>query len=294
MEGTARQMSNQDHSVREKNRAPLWVHGMAWGSFGLITLGLFVLYMIYRDTDVWYVWTGTRLQTEHAFAEQVRASIFRQPANTWSNLGFVLVGLYLMAYAWWDYRRDLPEDAPYALRQPALMANFGLACVVLGFGSGLMHAAMTSFGHKADVFGMFLSVSALIALQLARRFPTLPLGTWRTQSWPLLGLVSIVVSGILIASPKTFGGGATIFVSLIVLASLYVFLDIVLPISRQRFRWLVLANGALALAYYIWNLDKARVFTEPDAWLQGHAIWHVLCAVNLGAMAVFYRTETPR
>lgn len=287
-------MQDETDSGGPRRHAPLWVHGAAWGSFGLITLGLFVLYMIYRDTDVWYVWTGTPLRLEHAFAEQVRGSIFRQPANTWSNLGFVLVGLYLMAYGWWDYRRDLPEDAPYALRQPALMVNFGLACVVLGFGSGFMHAAMNSLGHRLDVFGMFISVSALIALQLARRFPTLPLGAWRPQSWPLFGLLAIVASIILVLYPNAFGGDITIMVSLIVLAVLYVFLDMVLPITKQQYRWTTLAFASIALAFYIWNLDKARVFSEPDAWLQGHAIWHLLCAVNLGAMAVFYRTETPR
>jgi hypothetical protein len=39
--------------------------------------------------------------------------------------------------------------------QPALMGLFGVACIVLGFGSGLMHAAMMPLGHKLDVFGMF-------------------------------------------------------------------------------------------------------------------------------------------
>jgi len=274
--------------------APLWVHGVALGSFGVIALCLLVLYLVYRDTDVWLLWTGTPLASQHAFAEAVRAGIFRQPANTWSNLGFVFVGLYIMAYAWWDHRREVPADAPYAVRHPALMGHFGLACVVLGFGSGLMHAAMTSLGHRLDVFGMFISVSALVALQLARRVPTLPLGSRRPQSWPVFALAAIVASIVLVLYPDAFGGDITIMVSLIILTGLYVFLDVVLPIAKQQYRWVVLAFGALAIAFYIWNLDVARRFSAPDAWLQGHAIWHLLNAVTLGAMAVYYRTETPR
>jgi len=36
------------------------------------------------------------------------------------------------------------------------MGLFGVACVVLGVGSGLMHAAMMPWVHKLDVFGMFI------------------------------------------------------------------------------------------------------------------------------------------
>lgn len=33
--------------------APRWVHGFSWGITGAFTLLLIVLYLIYRNTDVW-------------------------------------------------------------------------------------------------------------------------------------------------------------------------------------------------------------------------------------------------
>ena len=98
--------------------------------------------------------SDTPLRTQHAFNEMVYGSIYRQRSNTLSNLGYVLVGLYVIAYACWDYRRPTSESDPYAVRQPALMVYFGFTCIVLGLGSGLMHAAMTSWGHKLDVLGI--------------------------------------------------------------------------------------------------------------------------------------------
>lgn len=78
--------------------APRWVHGFAWGVFGVITFALLVLYGLYRDTDVWFLWFGNPLKTQHAFAETIRPGIFRTRANTWTNLSYVFVGLYVVAY----------------------------------------------------------------------------------------------------------------------------------------------------------------------------------------------------
>jgi len=149
----------------------------------VITLALLVLFYLYRETDVWLQLLGNTAKTKGAFAEAIRGeSIFRTPANTWCNLAYVLVGLYILAYAWWDARRETTEQDPYAVRRPALMGLFGVACLVLGFGSGLMHASLTSLGHKSDVFGMYFSMSALIALHWARLIPDIPFGQRRVPA----------------------------------------------------------------------------------------------------------------
>lgn len=52
--------------------------------------------------------------------------------------------------------------------------------------------------------------------------------------------------------------------------------------------------ASLVLGIYIWRLDVANAFSPPDAWWQGHAIFHLIMAVTLGAMAQFFRSEVPR
>ena len=39
------------------------------------------------------------------------------------------------------------------------------------------------------------------------------------------------------------------------------------------------------------ELDVAARFTGPDAWLRGHALGHILTALCLGCMDLYYRSE---
>lgn len=272
--------------------APWQVHAFSWGVFGIITLVLLALYTAYRDTDVWYLWAGDQLKARGTFAELVRASIFRTRANTWSNLGFIFVGLYIVAYAWWDARRETLQQDPYAVRQPALMGFFGLACIVLGFGSGAMHAALMGWGHKADVYGMYISIGSLVALQWARWAPT-HLGKRRAPTWPLFAITAIIASVLLLANMKTLRGDY-VTMALIALVVVNASIDVFSRRTSLQLRWLFASYVAMTVAYYIWRLDMARVFSTPETWFQGHAIWHLLNAVSLGSLAILYRSELPR
>lgn len=274
--------------------APPWVHGFTWGVFGAFTLLLVVLYLIYRDTDVWMILTDTPLPTKHGFNEALQGSIYRQRANTLSNLAYVLVGLYVIAYAWWDYRRPTKETDPYAVRHPALMGLFGVTCIELGIGSGLMHAAMTPWGHNLDVLGMIATVSALFALHWARWIPSIPVGSRPWPTWPVAGFLVITISTFLAVNVHVFGrAGNTAYAGLISVVGAGMAVEYFFGKTSQQYRWPVLALVSLALAFYIWNLDRAGKFSSPESCFQGHAIWHMLTAVSLGSAAIFYRSEVP-
>ena len=279
------------NSLRE---APLWVHGFAWGAYGLITFVLLVLFCLYRDTDIWFIWMGYPLKDRSAFTEAMHSSIFRTPANTWSNLAYIFVGLYIVAFAWWDARRKTTEHDPYAVRQPALMGLFGVACIVVGIGSGAMHASMMPWGHKADVFGMFLTFIALIALQWARWVPFVPFTNRRWPTWPFFCIATIAATALLMVYRKEIAGDERILGWLFLLIILGVGVDAIWRGISQQYRWLLLAFVSLAVGGYLQRLDLARGFSPPDVWWQGHSIWHVLTAVMYASMANLYRSEVPR
>ena len=285
---------NIDESHRNTLRgAPAWVHAVPWGLTGAITLVLVILYLIYRDTDVWMILSDTPLRTKHAFNEAVYGSIYRQRSNTLSNLGYILVGFYVIAYAWWDYRRPTTLSDPYAVRHPALMVYFGFTCIVLGIGSGLMHAAMTSWGHKLDVLGMVATVTALAALHWARWIPAVPVAGRRLPTWPLFAFLAFAASAGLVLNLHRIGFGPAAYGGIIGVVGTSMALDVVSRKFSLQFRWPVLSFLSLALAFYIWNLDRAGQFSSRDSWFQGHAIWHLLTAVTLGSAVNFYRTELP-
>lgn len=273
--------------------APGWVHGSVWSIFGIVLLALLVLFHLYRSTDIWFLWLGNEPKSQHTFAEAVTPGIFRTRANTWSNLGYVLVGLYIFVLGWWDARRMTTEQDSYAIRQPALIGLFGVACIALGFGSGLMHASMMPIGHKMDVFGMFFSFLAMIGLQWARWFPDFPYGNRRIPSWPFFCLLVVAVSFLLLENAKVLGV-TSVLGTLGSLVGLAVGVDAMRRRSSQQYGWLLLALASMAVAGYLQRQDVARRFTPSDSWLQGHAIWHILTALAFGSMAWFYRSEIPR
>jgi len=279
--------------------APLWLHAFAWGLFGLIALSWIVFYYVYRDANAWLHWLGSDgaqnwpVGNETHFAERIHPnSIFRTPSNTWSNLGYVFVGAYILAYALYDYRRTVSEQDPYAVREPALMAYFGLACVALGFGSAFMHASLTGLGGWYDIFAMFGSLVAMIALHWARWVPAISLGSRRLPTWPLLIAVAVPVTYALAELHGRFSD-IQIMTGLIGTIVTSFCIDFVLRQRSIQHRWHVLAAVSFAVAFTIWNLTNAKRFTSPDDWYQGHALWHVLTGFSLGFMAILYRSETP-
>ena len=287
-------MNLNKHQRNTLSKAPRWVHTYTWSIFGVLFLILLVFFILYKDTDIWYLWFGNEPKDRGAFAEAITPGIFRTQANTWSNLFYIFVGLYIVVYAWWDVRRTTSDSDPYAVRQPALMALYGLACVVLGFGSGLMHASMMPFGHKADVFGMYFTFVALIALQWGRWIPYVPFTNRRWPSWPVLGTLAIAVSLFLLIYGKAFGGASNILGRLTLLIGLGIVLDLIWRKNAQQYIWLLLAFISLLVGGYLQRQDVARRFDPSDAWLQGHAVWHLLTAAMYAFMGIFYRTEIPR
>lgn len=278
--------------------APLWVHGLAWGMCALATLGCIALFYAYRNEDVWARWLGKGAAAwpagnETHFGERITgASIFRTPANTVSNLAYAYVGFYVLAYALYDFRRKTAAPDPYAVRQPALMAYFGCVCVLLGFGSGFMHASLTSTGGWYDIYAMFGSLVAIIALHWARWIPAIPLGSNRLPTAPLFIAIAVPVNYALAELHGRFSD-IQIMTGLMVTIVAGFCLDIVLRRNSIQHRWYILAAAAFAIAFAIWNLTNASRFVSPDVWYQGHAIWHILTACSLGFMAILYRSELP-
>lgn len=274
-------------------RAPFWVHGVSWGGFGLIFSILWILFFLYQDTDIWFLWMGNEPKDQGAFAEAVTPGIFRTRANTWSNLGYILVGIYLLSFAGWDASRATTWRDPHVVRYPALSGLYGVACIILGLGSGLMHASMMPFGHKMDVFGMFFVFITLIVLQWEHWFPAFPISGRMIPTWPFFGMTAIALSVVLmLVDRKALGGTVVILGFLVSLVGLGIGVDWLKKGVSRQYRWLFLAIATLVVAGICQRLDVHRRFAPPDTWLQGHAIWHLLTALSFASLARYYRSGT--
>src|SRR5690349_12127996 len=88
-------------------------------------------------------WLGDDVGRGANFCEAARAGWVKQPANTWSNAGFVVAGLLI---AWRAGRRDQLGDVLPG--QAGLAPAYGCLVVLLGPASAAMHATQSQAGGQ--------------------------------------------------------------------------------------------------------------------------------------------------
>lgn len=204
------------------------------------------------------------------FCEQRRCGWIVEPANTLSNLPFVLVGIYLV----WKFWKQKP------------LHMFGIAAIAVGLTSGFYHASASRLAEKFDLASMCLLMGAILSFNMNR------LGWLQRQglSWIAfaIGIVAML-SMISIDSITTEIFDALVLLTLLLELGIYLqFKRKKIPVSVQyRFFWLAFLNHSIAFS--IWLLDYHGIACEPDSLLQGHALWHILGALTFVLLAQFYR-----
>ena len=265
-------------------------HGCVWGTVAVIALALWWVTQTAKDQNVWAGWRVSGELGRPAYRERIYArEVFRTRANTWSNLAYIVVGLYGVALGSRDLRQ--PRSDTFLVRTPALSLAFGAACCCLGIGSGLFHASLTRLGQQLDVASMYPPLMVMIAVGMGRWIPALRLGSRSLPTWPLLIVLVALASGLLfyykwsMSSPNVLQSLVGSLATLTLLARLC---------SSRKLdgRWLVASSAALVTAVFCRQLDIAGRFSGPDAWAQGHALWHMLTALSLGCLYAFYRSES--
>lgn len=229
-------------------------------------------------------WLGPDVGRGANFCEAARDGPVRQPANSFSNLGFVVAGLLI---AWRAGRPDRLGDA--LPRYAGLATAYACVVVLLGPASAAMHATQSELGGRLDLLSMYLVASFAAAYTLSRWT-----GQGRLFFWQLFGLL---VAGCELVGrydgevPVVTYAGNLAFAALLLLA---VVVEVRLrrrpdPI-RTDLRWGAAALGTILLAFAIWNLTKA-LWCDPHSLLQGHAVWHLLGAAAAYLLFRFWASE---
>lgn len=222
-------------------------------------------------------WLGPDVDRGAQFCETAHWCFFAQPSNTLSNLGFVLAGCVL---AWHARRPDL------RLRTLGLTTTFVVTIVLLGPASMAMHATESTAGGHLDVLSMHLVASFAVAYALAR---TAGLSTART----VLAFVAIVS----VSTRVSWRGeqililqhtGNLVFALLLAAA---VTMEVILwrRVAGPRPRWVLAAVASLLLGFSVWLVSQTGgAWCVPESWLQGHALWHLLCALAVYLLGRHY------
>ncbi|MCH2169143.1 ceramidase [Myxococcota bacterium] len=208
----------------------------------------------------WSEWMPPNLK----WCEENLCQVVTAPANTWSNLAYLGIGIVM----WWQARKLGRRDLVF----------YGPATIVMGAFSLAYHASYTFFFQFFDFVGMFVFLDLMIVMDLQRLDRLKQLHPW--SAWLLL----VVVSSALV--PLFFFAGIPI--QLLVAGTVPVWLWLEGSLLRERggSRALLVTSLALAMLALLFSAsDVTGVFCDPtDHIVQGHAIWHLLSACAFYAL----------
>jgi hypothetical protein len=211
-------------------------------------------------------WDQYEPATRH-FCEAELCEWITKPAESWSNIGFIIIGIYLLKRANVEEKKNL--------------SLVGLCSIAVGIGSFLFHATATRWGQILDVSAMMWLLSLPLVLNANR------LGVLAADKVKLVyGLFSLISTVFIIFFTKWgilyFG----FFVAVGVFSELKLYLkEREVTHYKSYFKLL----GTFLFAFAIWLTDTFKIICDPDNHIfNGHALWHLLCAWAVYYIYQFY------
>ncbi len=219
----------------------------------------------------WSSWAPPDLK----HCEENLCSWITAPANTWSNLAYILIGIWL-----WRTARGA--------RDGSWRKWFGPVEIVVGATSLAFHASYTFCFQFFDYAGMFLFLWLLLVLNLRRSVRVSARGqmvffwgglslslaaflAFRALHLPVQNLFAAGVAGLLLWEAGLWVAG-----------------------QGTRYRDYVYTMMLMAAAFAFWMLDYTRVVCDPgNHFFQGHAAWHVISAFAFITAYRFYKQFKP-
>ncbi len=206
----------------------------------------------------WATWKPATLK----FCEAHVCERIVAPAETWSNLPYLLVGVWLLV-------RGLGRTE----------TRFGLYALVVGICSSLFHASYTYVFETADLAAMNL-LGVEMVIQALRK-----LGWMKGHSPIAFGAILFVAAFLLL-----LGTGA--FVAVVLWLETLIFVRNRRLKTPGRYGGMIATLALFGLAYVFWILDYSGIVCAPDRhWFSGHAAWHVLNAGCFLTLSGFYRSR---
>jgi hypothetical protein len=167
-----------------------------------------------------------------------------------------------------------------------------LACIVVLLGpcSAAMHATQSTLGGHLDLLSMYLIAAFAVAYATMRLL--------RGGTRLLVGVFLGAVAGCELAGawdvtlPVVMHPGNAAFGLLLLVAAALEIAVIRRGGTRSAAGYAYAAFATILVAFVIWNVTKTWL-CDPHSPLQGHAAWHLLCAVSAYLLYRYYAGERP-
>lgn len=188
-----------------------------------------------------------------------------EPANTWSNVLYLLVAFYI----WWSANKTKQKELIW----------LGPAMFIMGTFSLVYHMSNNYLTQIFDFIGMYAFVFWLIVLNFRR----LEWVSREKQIHLMVGLstaCTILIHLMYITHTR--------FQMIIALAVVVILITEYLCFkkSEKKIKYKMLTTGfvliLIAQAFSLMDLARVELICDPqNHWFQGHAAWHIIGAIGL-------------
>jgi hypothetical protein len=222
----------------------------------------------------WYDITESQGAPNIKWCEETLCQWVSEPANTWSNLSYLIFALVIIYLS-------------YKNRHHKLLKQFGPIIFFMGAMSFFYHMSNFYGSQILDFVGMFFFVGWVIGFNLVR------LGKIKGKhlSWFNLGLASVYT----IAMHIMYLTGFKFQVIIILSAFLIITTELAaVKITKIKYTWFLAAIVTLGVAFGFSVSDNTRMWCDPSqhGWFsQGHAMWHWVAGLAMLFIYLHYSQE---
>ncbi len=256
----------------------LWVRSFLVTLFG--TLLLFVLDQVLNGS----VWKSlyTPADTITYFCETTHLNSFiRQPANTYTNLGYLLIGALMIGFGFRDMKN---REGNLIRRFPIYSFLYGAMLVYTFIGSSLFHASLALLPEWVDLSAVYAVTAVPIVYNLHR------IGEAWGQSYSIWPFFLLWLCWSCLATIFTWEMKAHI-----VMPGMILFMLATLGVAEYKqgnslpWKWILGMVFATGLGVLFFVADIRRVGCLPDGVLHPHGLWHLAAAAGSGCYYGYMR-----
>ncbi|MEZ5002999.1 MAG: ceramidase domain-containing protein [Chitinophagales bacterium] len=237
--------------------------------------------------SIYFGWFGVAQGVGNNFCEATRNGLIKQPANSFSNIGFIIAGLT------GAYQLSKGKFIQYSniLTKSIFFPSFLLiGIILLGPGSIAMHATETSMGGYFDMLSMYL-IAAIMFTFAVKRYFKLSIPFFIAVFIGVL-VVCHIFNYITTPIPVIGSFGSFIFGVFIISGMLFEFLHARKDTVDIESKWALAASLTFIVSFAIWTIGwDDHPWCRPNSLLQAHAIWHMLDALAAYFLFRLYVSE---
>jgi hypothetical protein len=230
--------------------------------------------------NAWADWPADYCHGVNCYCEPIRDRLVAQPIATYSNVGFIVAGLFIIVTG----LRAQTSTANPMTAHKGYTVLFGISMICTGLFSFFYHASLTKVGDLFDLMGMFLFTGFLALYGLTRLRPMS--GFTFVAAYITLNLALGI--GLIVA----YGLQQVYFLILIGVAVVSEFLHLRRHQPNIKARFMGLTLLVFALGGGVWVLDGGGLLpcnpTAPFTW---HGVWHLSAALAGALMFLYYWSE---